>query len=261
MESKKALKVSLFPTCVAGAFCPAVTKSSIALIESAGYEVTLVAPNACCGQPAYSAGRIRSARKVAASALSGLTSDTNPIVVPSGSCTAMIRKAWPVLFATSPKRHIATSVAERTIELTEFLFSIDPSFDEPTGDPPTVAFHDSCHGLRELGLGPQARHLLRKAGYRVIECENPQLCCGFGGIFSQLIPELSTKIGAQKAAMLAAVAPLVTASDAACLIHLSESLEQNRPHKDSDAASRRTDFRHIAEVLAQRLSPGNSRAE
>lgn len=216
------------------------------LLQAAGADVEMVAVESCCGQPAYSAGRTRDARRVATSTLDILVDARGPVVVPSGSCAAMIRKVWPKLFPDGPDRRRTAAVADRTFELTEFLFPLDLPFRRDPPSPQPLTYHDSCHGLRELGLGSHGRALLTRAGYELIECENPQLCCGFGGVFSQLLPELSTRIGADKAEMLLRAAPVVAGGDAACLLHLRDSVESAQY---TDASP----FRHIAELLAERV--------
>lgn len=267
MEKEATLSVSLFPTCLASTVCPEVTRASSALLESGGARLRVAGRDSCCGQPAYSAGRVRDARRVAAAALEDLAATSGPIVVPSGSCTAMIRKVWVKLFRKGRERLRASDVASRTFELTEFLVSLALSFRRDDVPAARVTYHDSCHGSRELGLGAQGRELLARAGYEVVECEDPELCCGFGGIFSQVLPEISMRIGKDKAGMLAAAAPVITGTDAACLLHLHDCLDcaDFESETDSEGTADSTakagslgryegaSFRHIAELLAERI--------
>jgi L-lactate dehydrogenase complex protein LldE len=261
METEEALIVNVFPTCVSTTAWPGIVDACCLLAESVSATYRVVAPTSCCGQPAYSAGKPRDARRVAASALSLLAETEGPIVVPSGSCASFIRKIWPTLFYRSDDHLLAVSVAERTYELTEFFADIDLPFDTEGDAVQTVTYHDSCHGSRELGLGAQARTLLSKAGYTIVECEDPQLCCGFGGVFSQMLPEVSSRIAAAKAEMLKKAAPVISGGDAACLMHLrdsSESLELSAgtaAHQDSSRSTDQTAprFCHIAELLAARV--------
>lgn len=268
MENKeKALTVGVFPTCVSTVACPALVRSTLSLLSAAGLEADSVALYSCCGQPAYSAGRVREARRVAKGALAALWAWSGPIVTPSGSCAAMIRKVWPKLFRKEPYKQRAIAVAGKVFELTEFLEPLKIPFLKVAPTPMTVTYHDSCHGLRELGLGRQARALLSRAGYQVVECDSKEMCCGFGGVFSQMLPEVAIRIGLDKAESLMRAAPLASGGDAPCLLHLSASLrsfsgsesETARDERQAlDITSLRTQgsemsFRHIAELLAERL--------
>lgn len=269
MEEKETLSVAVFPTCVVTAACPGLLRSTLSLLRAAGVDASVVARYSCCGQPAYSAGRFREARRVGEAALAELAATTGPIVTPSGSCAAMIRKVWPGLFRREPSTTAAIFVSERTFELTQFLEPLDTPFSSEPPSQPKLTYHDSCHGLRELGLGSQGRALLRRAGYTVVECDSPQLCCGFGGVFSQILPEVAARVGKDKAESLMRAAPVTCGGDAACLLHLSTSLRASEYRGAHCGASSGTEdatnwkssglsegsFRHIAELLAQRLAP------
>ncbi len=268
VQGEDALRVSIFPTCTVDLFRPRITAATAALLEAAGATVCVVGSGACCGQPAYSAGRARDARRVARATLHELAVAEGPVVVPSGSCATFVRKVWPRLFRSSSDSEKAKAVSQKVFELSEHLVSWDLPF---TAEPPaetTVSYHDSCHGLREGKLGRQGRELLRKAGYQVVECENPELCCGFGGIFCQMLPELATRMGADKARMLTARAGTITGGDLACLMHLSDSIRYQPPRAPARSGEtqrsaspavrggspdRLPRFVHLAELLAARL--------
>lgn len=278
----KGSPVGVFPTCVVMALRPAVFEATCTLLDLAGYDPVLVAQDACCGQPAYSAGLVRDARKVAESSLTAIASFGGSVVVPSGSCAAMMRKVWPRLFSKRRTKLQADSVSTKTWELTEFLDTagFEPKHTSPTGDTAgasrsktqrnhedrerRVTVHDSCHGLRELGLGPQLRRLLRAAGFEVVECQDADLCCGFGGVFSQLLPEVSAAMARKKLEALEKAAELATGTDLACLMHLvwssaeagSLPVEDSREPRASSSNTRATRLFHAAELLA-----GSARAD
>lgn len=276
----KGSPVGVFPTCVVTALRPAVLEATCALLDSAGYDPVLVAQDACCGQPAYSAGLMRDSRKVAESSLSAIAGFGGSVVVPSGSCAAMIRKVWPRLFSRGRTKLQADSVSAKTWELTEFLDTVgfEPRRKSPTGDTAAashsktqrsdaengrrVTVHDSCHGLRELGLGPQLRRLLRAAGFKVVECQEADQCCGFGGVFSQLLPETSAAMARKKLQALEKTAELVTGTDLACLMHMvwsaaeagSIPVEDSRGQRARPSKARSTRLLHAAELLADSVS-------
>jgi L-lactate dehydrogenase complex protein LldE len=163
------------------------------------------------------------------------------VVVPSGSCAAMVRHGYPDLFAGEPEEAAARAMAERTLELTQFLAreGLDPG---ATGSG-SATYHDSCHMLRLLGERESGRAALRSvAGVELREMRNTEQCCGFGGTFSVNFPEVSGALGEEKARNAAATgADELVACDLSCLLHIV-------------GRARRTGVplrvRHIAEVLA-----------
>jgi L-lactate dehydrogenase complex protein LldE len=260
---------AVFPTCVVSALCPKILEDTVSVLGAAGIEASITAPYSCCGQPAYSAGKRPEAGRLASVALDHLSKTSSPIVVPSGSCAAMIKKVWPRLFERTPRHEQAVLLARRTFELTQFLeakgFSPAPAEDGETESegrssgtqpslPKKVTVHDSCHGARGLGIGPQCRSLLKAAGYQISECEDPGFCCGFGGVFSAALPEVSVAIGQAKVEMLRRASYAVVGTDPACLIHLA-TVSASAPNQKrkagappAEAGSMR--FYHIAELLA-----------
>jgi len=222
--------------------------ATVRLLEHLGLTVSFPAAQTCFGQPAYNGGYQREARPLAEQFLD-LFRDTPLIVCPSGSCTTMIRHEYPRLFADDPERaEQARAIAARTWELTEYLVDglgvIDLGLRLPSAH--TFAVHDSCHGLRYLGLGRQARALLGALGnVTVVPLADADECCGFGGLFSVKMPDLSAALLRKKIEQIgASEAPTIITGDVSCMMHINGGLARQ-------GASQRV--RHIADVLADGL--------
>ena len=238
------MKVSLFITCLVDQFFPQIGISTMKILRKLGVEVEFDSRQTCCGQPAFNTGYVEEARQVARHFLE-VYGDVDHIVVPSGSCSTMIKVFLPKLFAEdSSQRSLAEEIGRRTFELSEFLSSVLGV--ETTGArfPEVVTYHDSCHLLRELGISSQPRQLIRaveEIDFR--EMEHCDRCCGFGGAFSVKFPDISTAMGADKVGWIqGSGAGYVIASDVGCLMHLRGLLERNRVPVQT---------MHLAELLAK----------
>jgi L-lactate dehydrogenase complex protein LldE len=207
-------------------------------------EVTFNPAQTCCGQPAFNTGFRDEARSVAARVLD-LFDDADYIVAPSGSCTSMARVFYPELFANDPVRLAkCAQLRERFFEFSEFLVNVLKVEDVGASFPHRVTYHDSCHLLRELGVGEAPRRLLRKVrGIDFVEMQDQKLCCGFGGTFSVKFPEVSVPMGEDKVrAAQETGAEYLVAADGGCLMHISGLIHRKGlPLKTL----------HLAEVLAQ----------
>ena len=240
--------VSLFPTCLVDISAPDVGVASVKALEGRGFEVSVPDDATCCGQPAWNAGQARAAYKVAAQTLAALAETTGPIVIPSGSCATMIRVFWQELFELEGNRAdqiVARSVIDRVFELSEFLHEQGIPTSDPTDTQPTV-YHQSCHMLRELNITSQPEDLLGTVVSGVRTSEARGRCCGFGGLFSVKLPEVSTAMADEVLdAAVAAGAERIVGCDTSCLMHL-------------EARSRRRGlglaFGHLAEILAGEAS-------
>ncbi len=237
------LRVGLFVTCLVDLFRPVVGFAAVKLLETAG--VTVEVPNAqtCCGQPAYNSGDFESARKIAR-ALVSTFEPYDYIVAPSGSCAAMIARHVPGLLADDSKfASRAADVAARTYELVAFLTDVLKIKSVPGAFSGNVAYHDSCSGLRELGIRAQPRALLAKVkGLSLKELAEPEACCGFGGLFCVKYGDISTRIADQKLDRVReSGADTLLAADLGCLMHLAGRLKRRKD---------KIRVRHIAEVLA-----------
>ena len=204
-----AVRIQLFATCLGDLLFPDAVADAEKLLRAADVEVDFPAGQVCCGQPAFNAGHRAAARRVARTFVAAFARDT-PIVAPSGSCVAMIAHHLPELVGSEPFD---------VHELSAFLAARDAAL-ERTNEGRTLAYHDSCHMLRELGVADAPRRLLERSGARLVALRRADLCCGFGGTFSVRQPEVSVAMADDKLAAAREADALVTA-DPGCLMHLS----------------------------------------
>lgn len=237
------MKVSLFVTCLVDRFFPQVGLSTVKILERFGVKVDFDYSQTCCGQPAFNAGYREEARQVADHFLKTYRS-ASYIVVPSGSCAAMIKLHLPELFEpASPQRRLSEEIAGRVWELSDFLCNVLQIESTGARFQETVTYHDSCHLLRELGVADPPRKLLGSvAGLELRELPQSDRCCGFGGLFSIKLPELSVSMGVDKVAAIEATGSrYVVANDAGCLMHLRGLLDHRKTPIET---------LHLAELLA-----------
>jgi len=238
------MRVGLFVTCLVDLMRPSIGWAALRLLENAGYEVTVPATQTCCGQPGWNSGDRKSARSLAEKLIAEFE-DCRYVVLPSGSCAGMIRTHFPEVFQDDPAMLArARKLAERTYELTEFLTKLAKPASFPVTSIGTVTYHDSCSGLRELGVKDQPRQLLAKvAGLKLVEMEECETCCGFGGTFSVKYGDISTAMAEKKCANIGASgAQAVVLGDLGCILNI-----EGRLRKRGDAKTR---VLHVAEVLA-----------
>jgi L-lactate dehydrogenase complex protein LldE len=242
-EAAAGPSVGLFVTCLVDLFRPTVAFAAVKLLEDAGCTVTVPRAQTCCGQPAYNSGDRRDAKAVARTVIEAFAG-FDYVVVPSGSCAGMISRHLPELFDDDPALATrARELAGRTFELTAFLVDIlgvttvDAAFEG------RVTYHDSCSGLRELGVKTQPRRLLAGVrGLSLTEMEEAEVCCGFGGTFCVKYPDISNQIVSEKTERIrASGAGTVLAGDLGCLLNMAGKLER----EGAPVA-----VRHVAEVLA-----------
>jgi L-lactate dehydrogenase complex protein LldE len=221
-------RVALFVTCLGDAFYPQVGEATVRLLHRLGVAVDFPLGQTCCAQPAFNAGFHDQARQVAQRNLL-LFADHEYVVLPSGSCTAMIRLFYADLFAEDPDLRLqAESLASRTYELSEFLSSVMGIDDVGAVFPGKVAYHASCHLQRELGVTEAPRRLIsRVAGIEACDAEMSEQCCGFGGTFAVKYPEISSAMLEKKIASLKrAGADTLVSCDAGCLMHIAGRLRR-----------------------------------
>jgi L-lactate dehydrogenase complex protein LldE len=240
--SRERPRVALFVTCLVDLMRPSVGFAAVKLLEDAGCRVE-VPVQTCCGQPAYNSGDRGTTRDLAERMIEAFRG-YDYVVAPSGSCAGMIRAHYPELFADDPNwLPKANALGARTYELTSFLVDVlgvaevDAAFDG------VVTYHDACSGLRELGVKAQPRKLLRSvAGLELVELEDADVCCGFGGTFAVKYADISTAIVSEKTSKIAASgAGTVLAGDLGCLMNMAGRLSRE---------GRALAVRHVAEVLA-----------
>lgn len=246
-----ATPVLFFGTCLINSFAPRAGLSAMRLLDLAGARVRFPRDQSCCGLPAYNAGFDEQARTVARAQLDALTG-AEPVIVPSASCAAMLRRTYPRLFAKTPDQARAEELAERVFEFCDWLVRCpDPNWVDQ-GPPVRVALHQSCSARRALAVGDQALMLLgRLAGVTIVEPERATECCGFGGSFALKQPEMSAAMTADKAeALLATGAQVVVSQDLGCLLSLDGDLRRR---------GARLRVMHIAELLWERVAPEGGR--
>ncbi|WP_353211586.1 (Fe-S)-binding protein [Rhodovarius sp.] len=237
-------RVALFVTCLVDTWRPSVGFAAIKLLEDAGCTVEVPMAQTCCGQPAYNSGDRANAQAIARQVI-GAFRGFDYVVAPSGSCAAMISHHYPALFEETDPTALgeARELAGRTHELTAFLHDVLGVKSIAGQLSATVAYHDSCSGLRELGVRAQPRALLSGiTGLSVQELAEPDLCCGFGGTFCVKYPEISTRMVSDKVADITATgATTLLAGDMGCLMNMAGRLS-----REGSAIN----VRHVAEVLA-----------
>jgi L-lactate dehydrogenase complex protein LldE len=235
-------RVGLFVTCLVDLHRPSVGFAAIRLLERAGCQVEVPRAQTCCGQPAYNSGDRRTARDLAVGIVDAFRG-YDYVVAPSGSCAGMLKHHLPHLFDDDPNlRAVADAMATRVYELVSFLTDVLGVRDTGTVFGGPVTYHDSCSGLRELGVKQQPRDLLRAAGATVVEMAEPEICCGFGGTFCVKYPEISVRMVSDKIKDIEATgAETVLAGDMGCLLNIAGRLQ-----REGSAVH----ARHVAEVLA-----------
>lgn len=238
------MRVGLFVTCLVDAMRPRIGFASLRLLEAAGCQVVVPENQTCCGQPGYNSGDRETAKALALKLLDEFEA-CDYVVAPSGSCAGMIRVHYPDLFRDDPTiLNRISLLGQRTYELADFLVNV-VKFDAVPGHfTGTLTYHDSCSGLRELGIRDQPRALLATMpGVTVKEMVEATTCCGFGGAFAVKFGELSTRMADNKCRHIeAAGVDAIVAGDLGCLLNIEGRLRRRGNHA--------TQVLHIAEVLA-----------
>ena len=247
------INVGLFVTCLVDLYRPNVGFATIALLEKAGCTVTVPESQTCCGQPAYNSGEIANSVEIAKATITAFDS-FDYIVAPSGSCAGMLREHFPELLADeSAWSGRATEFSSRVHELTSFLTDV-LGFDRIDAQfPHCVTYHDSCSGLREMGIKTQPRDLLSKVdGLTINEMADTEVCCGFGGTFCVKYPEISERMVSDKVALVRqSNADVLLAGDMGCLLNICGRLKRLELSTADNVASQRSmRVYHVVEVLA-----------
>jgi L-lactate dehydrogenase complex protein LldE len=203
-------RVQLFATCLGDLLFPEAVADAEVLLREAGFTVEFPPKQVCCGQPAFNSGHRAAARRVARTFLKAF-SRSAPVVLPSGSCATMAEHYLPELLDVEPYevRELSAFLDAHGLELP--LRNAGRS----------LAYHDSCHMLRELRISAPPRRLLERTGAQVVMLPRPDLCCGFGGTFSVRQPEISLAMADDKLGSAHAVgAEALVTADPGCLMHL-----------------------------------------
>ncbi|MGK7861073.1 (Fe-S)-binding protein [Falsiroseomonas sp. E2-1-a4] len=236
-------RVALFVTCLVDLYRPSVGFAALKLLEAAGCEVVVPESQTCCGQPAYNSGDRATATELARAVVDDFLR-FDYVVAPSGSCAGMISHHFPGLFADDPHyRGKAEALAAKTHELISFLVDVRGMTQVEAKFDGIATYHDSCAGLRELGVKAQPRKLLGTvSGLSLREMGDSELCCGFGGTFCVKYPDISTRmVGDKTKDVTATGADTLLAGDLGCLLNMAGKLgREGSP----------VQVRHVAEVLA-----------
>ena len=244
-------RVQLFVTCIVDQFFPEVGEAAVRVLRALGTDVEFNPAQTCCGQPAFNTGYWSDAKPAARRLLSQFDGST-PVVLPSGSCTAMIRNYYSELFHDDPVNLArARQLSPNVYEFTEYIAArfdssqIAALFDRSDSSV-DVAFHEACHTKRELGVDSQPKSLIdATTGVRRVDLDQAEVCCGFGGTFSVKYSDISGAMLSDKLDRIeASGAEVVTACDASCLMHMRGGLQRR-------SSLIRT--AHIAELMADAL--------
>ena len=238
------MRVGLFVTCLVDLMRPSIGFAALRLLKAAGCEVVVPPAQTCCGQPGYNSGDQKAAKALALKVLQEFDG-CDYVVLPSGSCAGMIRVHYPTLFKDEPAAiESIKRLSARTYELTDFLVNVAKLQNIPGNYSGSLTYHDSCSGLREMGVQAQPRALLaRMPGVKLTEMRESTTCCGFGGTFSVKFGDISARMADNKCEHIAqAGAGAIIAGDLGCLMNIEGRL---RRRGDLD-----TRVLHIAEVLA-----------
>jgi L-lactate dehydrogenase complex protein LldE len=241
MSGKK--RVALFVTCLVDLMRPRIGFAAIELLEAAGCEVAVPESQTCCGQPAWNSGDRAAAAALAKKVIAEFEA-CEYVVAPSGSCADHIRSEYPNILADDPEWHgRAVALASRVYELTDFLVNVAKLDKVPGTFAGSITYHDSCSGLRSLGIKRQPRELLaRLPGIKLQEMNGAEECCGFGGTFSVKFGEISAAIAERKCNNACATgAQAIVGGDLGCLLNIEGKLR----HMGDET----TRVLHVAEVL------------
>ena len=246
-------RVQLFVTCMVDLFHPEVGESVVNVLERLGVEVEFPEGQTCCGQPAFNSGFDAEARSVATRFLEAFEATADPIVVPSGSCGAMVRNHYRELFADDPATLArAERVAARVYDFSEFLVDVLGVTDLGGALEGPAAYHQCCHLLRDLGVDRQPKALMDAVdGLEMLPLERSEECCGFGGTFAVKFPEVSAAMLDDKLDRVeASGAKTLVAGDTGCIMHMAGGLRR----RGSDVQ-----VLHLAQLLDRATGRGGDR--
>jgi L-lactate dehydrogenase complex protein LldE len=231
------VRVALFIPCFIDQLYPEVGKAMVTVLRRVGVEPFFPREQTCCGQPAFNTGYWDEARRLA-ERYCDVFDAAEAIVSPSGSCTAMVRNYYPKLLGRTPH------AAAHTYEFAEFLVKELGVTDVGARFAASVTYHDACHALRELRLKLEPRELLaRVRDLKLVEMDEPETCCGFGGTFAVKFPAISSAMDGVKVESIRRTgAQYVVSTDSSCLMQIDGYLKRHRLPVQT---------LHLAEVLAR----------
>jgi len=242
-------KVLLMGTCLCDAFYADAAKATVQVLEHLGVEVIYPEDQTCCGQPAFNNGDWKSSRAVARHTMEVFKGDL-PIIIPSGSCTAMHKHGNLLQFENEPDLDKAKDLGNRSYELLDYIVHELGITEWPGKLKARIAFHHSCH-TRGSGTRPAAHQLLGSIdGVKLVEYGQGEQCCGFGGTFCVTFPHISGQMGTLKLDHLLELDPdYIVSADLSCMMHLGGLAEKQH---------RNIKYRHAAQILMYALKGGET---
>jgi L-lactate dehydrogenase complex protein LldE len=242
MTQGSAAKASLFVTCIIDQMYPEVGISAVRVLRRLGVDLDFPPDQACCGQPLYNSGFVSQSRRLAERTLESFR-DSEYVVVPSGSCAAMLRVFYLDLFSDDPSLlHRAEELSNKVYEFSQFLVDVLGIEDVAANHVGKVAYHPSCHLLREMNVREQPLALLRSVqGLELEDLPGAETCCGFGGAFAVKFPHISEAMLAEKIENLESTgADVVVSCDMGCLMNIGGGLSRRGSG---------VEVRHLAQLL------------
>ncbi len=239
------MNVSIFIPCFIDQLYPQVGMNMVKVLEKVGCDVQYNSNQTCCGQPAFNAGFWGEAKEVCNKFIKDFN-NAEYIVAPSASCVGFIRNYYPKLFDNSSYHNAVKALTNKTFELSEFLINVLKIDDVGASFPAKVTYHDSCAALRECKIKTEPRQLLNKVkGLQLLEMNDNETCCGFGGTFAVKFEPISVAMGDQKITnAIVTEAEYIVSTDMSCLMHIDGCIQ----HKGS-----KLKVLHLADVLANNL--------
>ena len=236
------MKVQLFIPCFVDQLYPQTAFNMVKVLEKAGCEVVYNTNQTCCGQPAFNAGFWDEARTVCSKFLKDFEG-ADYIVAPSASCVGFVRNYYAKLFENSSQHNQVKDLSKRIYEFAEFLTDVLKIENFGAVLNTTATYHDSCAALRECKIKEAPRKLLSNVkGLQLVEMNDVETCCGFGGTFAVKFDAISIGMVDQKVTNAAATgAALVISTDLSCLMHIDGYIK---------GKGLQLQTMHIADVLA-----------
>ncbi len=238
------MKVQLFIPCFVDQLFPTTAFNMVKVLEKAGCTVTYNTNQTCCGQPAYNAGFWDDSREVCSKFIKDFSgSSTDYVVAPSASCVGFVRNYYTTLFENTSQMKDVKQLQARTFEFTDFMVNVLKVEDVGASLYTTATYHDSCAGLRECKIKQEPRKLLSNVkGLQLVEMNDVETCCGFGGTFAVKFDPISVSMADQKSNNAKATgAECIISTDLSCLMHIDGVVRKKEMGMQT---------MHIADVLA-----------
>ncbi len=236
------MNVHIFVPCFVDQLYPQVAFNMVKILEKVGCDVVYNANQTCCGQPAFNAGFWGESKEVCSKFMTDFA-DADYIVAPSASCIGFVRNYYPKLFDTAANHKEIVQLGKKSYELTDFLVNVLQIEDTGATFNGKVTYHDSCAALRECGLKNEPRKLLQNVkGLELVEMNDNETCCGFGGTFAVKFEPISIAMADQKISNATTTnANYIVSTDMSCLMHIDGRLKNKQSN---------IQVVHIADILA-----------